>query len=48
MLPGLEGKFDEIVVLVVVEVVEPCTHFPFDKISPNLEEQVLHATPPSL
>lgn len=35
--------------VVVVEVVTlPCTHLPLLKISPNFEEHVLHATPPSL
>jgi hypothetical protein len=35
--------------VVVVEVVmDPCTHFPLTRINPNLLEQVLHPTPPSL
>lgn len=35
--------------VVMVEVVTlPCTHLPLLKISPNFEEHVLHATPPSL
>lgn len=40
----------EITVLVetLEEVTDPCTHLPFDKIRPNLLEQVLQATPPSL
>jgi hypothetical protein len=35
--------------VVVVEVVmDPFTHFPLTRINPNLLEQVLHPTPPSL
>ena len=35
--------------VVVVEVVTlPCTHLPLLKISPNFEEHLLHAAPPSL
>lgn len=39
-----------ITVEVVVEVVEtdPWTHFPAERMSPSLLEQVLQATPPSL
>lgn len=37
------------VLVVTLEVVtDPCTHLPLDKMSPNLEEQVLQATPLSL
>jgi hypothetical protein len=39
---------DEITVVVVDVVTDPSTHFPFESICPNLEEQVLQATPPSL
>ena len=39
-----------IVVVVVVDelVTLPGTHLPLEKMSPNLLEQVLHPTPPSL
>lgn len=41
---------DEITVLVLtlVEVVDPCTHLPLERINPSLAEQVLQAIPPSL
>ena len=34
--------------VVVVVVLEPGTHFPFTRMSPNLLEQLLQAIPPSL
>jgi hypothetical protein len=44
------GSWAETVVLVVTVVVVtvPCTHFPPARMKPSLLEQVLQATPPSL
>jgi len=36
------------VITVVVVVLDPATHLPLTKIKPNLFEQLLHPTPPSL
>lgn len=37
-----------VTLVVVVVVLDPATHFPFNKMSPNLLGQVLQPTPPSL
>ena len=45
----LAAGAEMIVLVVTLEVVtDPCTHLPLDRMSPNLAEQVLQATPLSL